>query len=320
MKRATGIRYCLLQLLLAGAVFAVEPVSLDTGTGTLYGTLTLPTSQPPFSVALIIAGSGPTDRDGNSPLFQGNNDSLKMMAESLAAHGIASLRYDKRFIARSRDTGMKEGDLRFDTYVDDAVRWAEYLRKDSRFRFLIIIGHSEGSLIGMLAARRVAANGFVSIAGAGRPGGQIILEQYRAKPLPADLMKQVEDTVKAMEEGRTVDSIPPALAVMFRPSVQPYVISWFKYDPAREIATLKVPVLILQGTTDIQVSVNDAKRLAEANPAARLVIVEGMNHVLKDVPSDMPKQIASYGDPSLPIAPRLVDEMASLINGLKPRE
>src|ERR1035438_10283842 len=113
------------QLLLAGAVLAAEPVRLDTGTGVLYGTLEVPASQPPFPVVLMIAGSGPTDRDGNSSMFQGKNDSLKMLAEDLAARGIASLRSDKRLIGESKITGFKEEDLRFDTYVDDMVRWGE---------------------------------------------------------------------------------------------------------------------------------------------------------------------------------------------------
>ena len=305
------------QLLLAGAVLAAEPVRLDTGTGILYGTMEVPASKPPYPVVLIIAGSGPTDRDGNSSMLQGKNNSLKMLAEDLAALGIASLRYDKRFIGESRITGLKEEDLRFDTYVDDVVRWGEYLRKDPRFRSLVIAGHSEGSLLGMLAAQKLMVNGYVSIAGSGRSAGQIILEQYRSQPLPDGLMKQVEDIVKELEAGRRVESVPPALAVVFRSSVQPYVISWFHYDPAREIARLKMPVLILQGSTDIQVSVGDAELLAKANPAAKLVVIEGMNHVLKEVPAEREKQLASYSDASLPLAGKLVDEIASLIQGLK---
>ncbi|MGA2594645.1 MAG: alpha/beta hydrolase [Bryobacteraceae bacterium] len=313
MKKAI----CLFQLLFAGAVLAGEPVHLDTGTGILYGTLETPAAKPPYPVVLIIAGSGPTDRDGNSRMLKGKNDSLKMLAEGLAASGIASLRYDKRLIGESKITGLKEEDLRFDMYVDDAVRWGEYLRKDPRFGSLIVAGHSEGSLIGMLAAQKLAANAYVSIAGAGRPAGQIILEQFRSKKVPAELMKQVEDIVKALEAGHQVESVPPALAAVFRASVQPYVISWFQYDPAREIAKLKVPVLILQGSTDIQVSVDDAKLLAKANPAAKLVVIEGMNHVLKEVPAAMDKQIASYSDPTLPLADKLTNEIVSLIHGLK---
>jgi hypothetical protein len=313
MKKA----FCLFPLLFTGAVLAAEPIRLDTGTGILYGTLEMPAAKPPYPVVLIIAGSGPTDRDGNSSMLPGKNDSLKMLAEDLATRGIASLRYDKRLIGESKIIGLKEEDLRFDTYVDDAVRWGEYLRKDPRFRSLVIAGHSEGSLIGMLAAQKLMVNGYVSIAGSGRPAGQIILEQCRSKPLPAGLMQQVEDIVKALDAGRRVESVPPALAAIFRPSVQPYVISWFQYDPAREIARLKMPVLILQGTTDIQVSVADAKLLAKADPAAKLVVIEGMNHVLKDVPAAMDKQLASYSDPALPLVAKLADEIVNLINGLK---
>jgi pimeloyl-ACP methyl ester carboxylesterase len=303
----------ILAMVLPAALLAGEAVKLDTGSGTLAGTLELPEGKAPVAVVLIIAGSGPTDRDGNSSMIKGKNDSLKMLAEGLAAHGIASLRYDKRGIAESKSAAAKEDALRFEMYVDDAVRWGEYLRKDSRFRALVIAGHSEGSLIGMIAARKLAANGFVSIAGAGQPAGQIILEQLRGKSLPAELMKQTEDAVKALEGGHTVESVSPALAALFRPSVQPYLISWFRYDPAREIANLKMPVLILQGTTDIQVTVQDAKRLSAANPAAKLAIIEGMNHVMKDVPADMSKQIASYGDPALPISAKLMDEVVALV-------
>src|ERR1022692_3325240 len=240
MKKAI----CIFPLLLAGAFWAAEPVRLDTGTGILFGTLQTPAAKPPYPVVLIIAGSGPTDRDGNSPLLPGKNDSLKMLADGLAARGIASLRYDKRLIGESKIIGLKEEDLRFETYVDDAVRWGGYLRKDPRFRSLVIAGHSEGSLLGMLAAQKLMVNGYVSIAGSGRSAGQIILEQYRSQPLPDGLMKQVEDIVKELEAGRRVESVPPALAVVFRSSVQPYVISWFHYDPARELARLKMPVLI----------------------------------------------------------------------------
>jgi pimeloyl-ACP methyl ester carboxylesterase len=313
MKKAMGI----FPLLFAGAVLAGEPAALDTGTGILHGTIETPAAKPPYPVALIIAGSGPTDRNGNSPMLPGKNDSLKMLAEGLAARGIASLRYDKRLVGESKIAGAKEEDLQFEMYVDDAVRWGEYLRKDARFRSWVIAGHSEGSLIGMLAAQKLSANAFVSIAGVGRPAGQVILEQIRSQSPPADLMKQVEDDVSALEAGRRVDSVPPVLAALFRASVQPYLISWFRYDPAREIARLKMPVLILQGSTDIQVSVVDARLLAKANPAAKLVVIEGMNHVLKEVPAEREKQIASYGDPSLPLASSLVTEIADLVNGLK---
>jgi hypothetical protein len=169
----------------------------------------------------------------------------------------------------------------------------------------------------MLAAHRLPADGYISIAGAGRPGGQIILLQLRSQPIPLDLMKQVEDIVSALEQGRTVDSVPAGFGALFRQSVQPYLISWFRYDPAKEIAKLTIPVLILQGTTDIQASVSDANLLVGANPKAKLVVIEGMNHILKEVPEGRDNQIASYSDPSLPLAPKLLEEISRFLTGLK---
>jgi pimeloyl-ACP methyl ester carboxylesterase len=306
-----------LVLLFVRALPAGESVTIDIGAGPLYGTLELPALKPPFPVALIISGSGPTDRDGNSRVLSRKNNSLKMLAEGMASQGIASLRYDKRGIGESKRAGLKEEDLRLETYVDDAVRWGQYLRRDSRFRTVVIIGHSEGSLIGMLAARKLPADGYISIAGAGRPGGQVILTQLRSQPIPPDLMKQVEDIVSALEQGRTVDSIPQGFGALFRESVQPYLISWFRYDPAKEIAKLAMPVLILQGSTDIQASVSEVNLLAGAKPNAKLVVIEGMNHMLKEVPEGRDRQIASYSDPSLPLAAKLLDEISRFVASSK---
>jgi uncharacterized protein len=301
----------------ATPVFKAEPAQLDRKDGRLYGTIELPASEPPFPVVLLIAGSGPTDRDGNSPLLPGKNNCTKMLAERLAAHGIASLRYDKRLIGQSTSPNWKEEDVCFDMYVDDAVAWGEYLRKDSRFRGLIVAGHSEGALIGMLAAPKLAADGYVSIAGAGQSLGEKMLQQVRAQPIPAEKLKQIEDAVRTLETGHTVEPVPPGLESLFRPSVQPFEISLFKYDPAHEIAKLELPVLILQGSTDIQISVQDAQLLANADPAAKLVVIDGMNHIMKQVPADKAKQIASYGDPSLPLDASLLNEMLNWINELK---
>jgi fermentation-respiration switch protein FrsA (DUF1100 family) len=100
---------------------------------------------------------------------------------------------------------------------------------------------------------------------------------------------------------------------LFRPSVQPYLISYFKYDPAREIARLQVPVLIIQGTTDLQTPVDEAKRLAGAKKDARLCIIEGMNHVLKRA-STAAEQRAAYSDPAVPLEPRLVEEVSAFLS------
>jgi uncharacterized protein len=281
-------------------------VRLDTKTGTLHGTLLMParaTGRVP--VALLIAGSGPTDRDGNTPMLPGKNNSLKMLADALARHGIASLRYDKRGIAASMSAATKESDLLFTTYVDDAVGWLEWLRADARLGDRVVIGHSEGSLLGVLAAQRSPVARVVSLAGAGRPIGEVLEEQL-ARGLPPTLLADARRILGELKAGRTVDSVPPALFVVFRPSVQPYLMSWLPIDPAREIGRLTIPVLIVQGTTDIQASPVDAERLAKANPRASLEMIDGMNHILKEVREPSP-QTASYSDPTLPLHPRLID-------------
>jgi fermentation-respiration switch protein FrsA (DUF1100 family) len=294
-----------------------EPVVLETRTGKLYGTLEMPLKErAPYPVVLIISGSGPTDRNGNSAVIPGANNSLKYLAEGLAAAGIASLRYDKRGIAESVMAAKAESDLRFDMYIEDAVLWGRKLRDDRRFSRLVVAGHSEGSLIGMVAAQRLGAEGYVSIAGAGRRADVVILEQMKAQLSP-ELYAQTEAVLKSLVEGKTVADAPAGLAALFRPSVQPYIISWLKYDPAKEIAKLAVPVLVAQGTHDIQVSVEDAKLLAQAKPSARLLLVESMNHVLKEAPADAKQQGAAYSDPSLPIAPKFLAEVVAFVNGVK---
>jgi uncharacterized protein len=309
-----------------GPTLISEPITIETPTGKLYGTLERPQSRAPVPVVLINAGSGPTDRDGNSAALKGANNSLKLLAEGLAAHGIASVRYDKRGVgetgramqltAEKTNTAPREEDLRFETFIDDTVRWGKLLRNDRRFSTLTIIGHSEGSLIGMVAAQRMGADAYVSLAGAGRPIQQIILEQLTSQ-LPPDLLKSTEDILEQLAAGKTVTSVPPVLNALFRPSVQPYLISWIRYDPAKEIARLHVPVLIVQGKTDIQMSLLDAQALASAQPAATLLLIDGMNHVLKTVPLHQDRQIASYSDPTLPVAPNLITGISRFVDQTK---
>lgn len=203
-----------------------EPVTLKTPTGEIFGTLELPAVRTPVPVALIIAGSGPTDRNGNSPAIPGANNSLKMLADGLAARGIASVRYDKRGIAASRAAMTGEQDLRFDLFIEDAVGWVKQLRADPRFSTVTIIGHSEGSLIGMIAAREAGAAAYVS---------------------------------------------------------------------------------------------EDAKLLAAGNPKARFVTIEGMNHILKEVSGDRMAQMPKYGDSTLVVVPKVIDEVASFIRSVPNR-
>jgi pimeloyl-ACP methyl ester carboxylesterase len=296
----------------AGAV-REEPVTLATVAGSLAGTLMLPSAGHKLPVALIIAGSGPTDRDGNSALIAGHNDSLKMLALALVDAGVASVRYDKRGIAGSAASRPNESDLRFDTFVDDASAWADKLKADPRFSSLIVVGHSEGSLIGMAVAQRSKADAFVSLAGAAQ-SAQAILRKQLAGKLPPALAAENERILTALEHGDLAGEVPAALNAFYRASVQPYLISWFRYVPSDRIAALKIPVLIAQGDTDVQVGVDQAQALKAAQPDAVLAIVPGMNHVLKLVAANEQPPFASYGDPALPLAPQLVTAITGFLH------
>ncbi len=288
------------------------PIVLTTATGTIDGTLLLPATSAPVPAVLIIAGSGPTDRDGNSKGLPGKNDSLKMMAQALQSAGIASIRFDKRGIAASAAAGPSEADLRFETYTTDAAAWLVKMKTDKRFSAIGVIGHSEGALIGLMAAQQVPVASYVSVAGPARGAADALRIQLKGK-LPPDLDAVNERILTALQKGELVSDAPPALAALYRPSVQPYLVSWFRYTPAQEIAKLKMPVLILQGSSDFQVTVDDAKLLGAGNPAAKVSIIDGMNHVLKQVSGTPAEQMKSYSDPALPLAPDFADKLLAFL-------
>ncbi|KQX02081.1 alpha/beta hydrolase [Massilia sp. Root418] len=292
--------------------------TLSTPSGDIQGTLLVPLPLGCTPAALIIAGSGPTDRDGNSKLLPGANNSLKMLAQVLAEAGIASVRYDKRGIAGSARAGASEAQLRFETYAGDAAAWVRQLKREGRYSSVTVIGHSEGSLIGMLAARAAGADGFVSVAGPAERASVLLRRQLDTK-LPPELAQANDRILAALERGRTPGKLPPQLQAIYRPSVQPYMASWFKYLPSQEFARLKMPLLVAQGTTDIQVDTNQAALLKQGNPAARLLLVDGMNHVLKAVPADPHQQLASYSNPTLPLAPALAGAVTDFIHALPRR-
>ncbi|MDP3815392.1 alpha/beta hydrolase [Pseudomonas sp.] len=313
MLRALLLTLPLLAGLAQAAPYTIaqRAVSLDTSQGRLHGTLVQPRSSEPVAVALLIAGSGPTDRDGNNPAG-GHNDSLKKLAQSLAKQGIASLRYDKRGVAASRATTPDERDLSVEGYVADAVAWSRLLKADPAFNRLILIGHSEGALIASLAAAQAGADALVSLAGSSRPIDRVLREQLSYR-LPPKLLAQSHLLLDRLLAGQQTEQVPDQLLFLFRPSVQPYLISLFRQDPSAAFARLAIPALIVQGSHDIQVGVADAEALKAAKPDAELLLIPAMNHVLRIVPLAMPAQLASYDNPRLPLAGGLSAQIAGFI-------
>ena len=236
-----------------------------------------------------------------------------MLAEGLASKGISSLRYDKRGVAKSADAAKAEKDLRFFHYIEDAQQWLALLKDKHPSAQLIVIGHSEGALIGAVAAQHTDVAKFVSLAGSGRPIDVVLREQLSNQP--SFVQKEASSVLDSLLQGEEVSSVPKYLNSLFRPSVQPYMISWFGFDPQKELAKLDKPILIVQGTTDIQISTKDAQLLRAANANASLVMVEGMNHILKNAPKNRAANIATYSQASLPIVPEIVTTISKFALG-----
>lgn len=292
------------------------PVELASTPAPLHGTLLTPEGQT-RAAAVILPGSGPTNRDGDSPLLGVRAANLRLLAEGLAERGVASIRIDKRGIGQSAAAGLAEADLRFDAYAADARAWAAETAAKADRPCAWLVGHSEGALVAQAA---VAGGddkvcGLILLAGAGRPAGEVLREQLTALPEP--LKTRAYDALTELEAGRTVADPPAELAALFRPSVQPYLISWLALDPARLAADYARPIFIGQGTTDLQISVADAEALKTAQPRAELVVWDGVNHLLKVAPADRPANLATYADPDLPLAPGVVEAVADFM--LQPR-
>lgn len=292
---------------------AEQDIILKTPTGEIHGSLLTPENNPAKKVVgLIVCGSGPTDRNGNNPQMQ--NNSIKYLAEDLCKAGIASVRYDKRGIAASAAAAPAEKDLRFSTYTEDVKAWIEMLSKD--YDEIIVIGHSEGALLATLAAiENPHVSALIVIAGTGRPADQVLKAQLSDQP--AAITQAVTSIVDSLKSGFQVKDIPVVLTSLFRPSVQPYLISWFAIDPAQSIAQVHVPVLIVQGDKDIQVSTEDAEILHRANPRAKKIIIPNMNHVFKTcTTTDKAAQIPLYCNPDNKNIPELSTDIIDFINNL----
>lgn len=263
------------------------------------------------NLVILIAGSGPTDRDGNQKGL--TNNSLKYVSEELAKNDIAVFSYDKRIIAQMKSKTVNEATLTFDDFITDATAVLLFFKNQKKYNKIIIAGHSEGSLIGMIATVG-KADAFISLAGPGRTIDAILVEQI-TKQAPF-LKEETQKNLEILKSGQTFELKNPMLASIFRESVQPYMISWIKYNPQIEIAKLQIPVLIVNGTKDLQVTVQDAELLQKAKPEARLVLIENMNHIFKEITGDDSENMKSYTNPDLPIVPKLTSTLTTFVKSL----
>lgn len=286
-------------------------VSIDSGKGgSLYGSLLTPDGPAQGVAVLLLPGAGPTDRDGNAPTLGLRPRTIRLIADALAAHGFSSLRIDKRLVGKSSKAGpASEAELRFDDYIHDAVSWVAFLRHQPGVRCVVILGHSEGALIAAAAANLTPVCGVISLSGVGRLFPATLHAQLKATGASDTMLAEVDHTISELQAGRLVPDAP----AMLRPGIQPYLISQLKYDPVATLAAVRAPVLVEQGTNDLQVSIEDAQRLAAGQPRAKLVLVPGANHMLKAAPTDRAANLATYADPNLPLSAGVMDPIVDFL-------
>ena len=276
--------------------------------GTLYSPLK---ENKKTNLVILIAGSGPTDRDGNQKGM--TNNSLKYLSEELSKNGQAVFSYDKRIIAQMAAGTVNEATLSFDDFINDAKEVIRFFKNQKKYNKIIVAGHSEGSLIGMLAATE-NTDAFISLAGAGRTIDAVLVEQIE-KQAPF-LKEEVQKDLEILKSGQTFELKNKMLASLFRESVQPYMISWIKYNPQNEIKKLQIPVLLINGSKDLQVTVSEAELLKKAKPEAKLLVIDNMNHIFKEIKGDDAENMKSYSDPNLAVTEKLVTAINLFIKSL----
>jgi alpha-beta hydrolase superfamily lysophospholipase len=296
-----------LAIILALAIVPASAEEIRMRIGAIDAVLTVPhgVEQPP--VALLIAGAGSTDHDGNGPRLR--PATLKKLSEQLVARGIATLRYDKRGAGGWKSEFGRPEDFRFKDYVDDAVVLVNHLRTAKTFSKVILVGHSEGGLVAILAAQRVPIDRLILLATAARRQGDLLKAQL-LKQLPADIFGPIAEAIDSIMAGRIVDPPPPGLAIA--PAMQPSIASAFTEDPIDPLMKLTAPMLIVAGGRDRQLARLDFLALTVAAPAAKSLWLPDMNHVLVDV-SDEADDLAAYDQADRPLDPELIDTLAAFI-------
>jgi alpha-beta hydrolase superfamily lysophospholipase len=296
-------------LLATAASAAAQETKIETKirVGAIDAVLTVPpdTERPP--VALLIAGSGSTDHDGNAPQFK--PATLKKLSEQLVARKIATLRYDKRGAGGWKPEFGRPEDFRFKDYVDDAAVLVNYLRSSGKFSQVILVGHSEGGLVAILTARRLPIDRLVLLATAARRQGDLVKVQLE-KTLAPDVFAPIAAAIDAIMAGQIVD--PPPRGLGIAPSMQPGIASAFTEDPIEPLKSIVQPTLIIGGGRDRQVARVDYAALSAASPVAKTLWLPDMNHVLVDV-TDEADDIKAYSDTERPLDPAMIDSVATFI-------
>jgi alpha-beta hydrolase superfamily lysophospholipase len=323
-RLAAGAALALLLMARAAGALAAAPeipedatVAVDGGADVfLYGSLLRPLNKSNYPAVLILPEAG-ADRNGNSADQEIKPDTYRELAQALAAKGIASVRIDKRGVGASAKAIAREDDLRFDTYVDDAVTWIKFLQAQPHVGCLAVFGHSESALVAALAARKAKVCAIIEASGASRPAAAVLAGQLKtafdAGRLTKDDYDQANRILNQLTAGKTVDNPPAKLAPLFRPSVQPYLMSWLNLNPVDALKT-NTPVLILQGSGDLEMSDDDPRRLSTSPKFVKVVMLAGADHELKLKPAAGAKTVIGE---ARPLSPQVAAAIETFLNSLR---
>ena len=274
----------------------------------IYGSIVEPKIRSNSSLVIFIGGSGPIDRDGNQSFMK--CDMFKKLAYSLSKKGISSFRYDKRVVTQIRK-GKLDKKITFDDFVSDVIAIIDFF--ESKYNSIVIAGHSQGSLVGLLSIKE-GVSGFISLSGAGRTIDMVIEDQI-SKTAPM-LLEDTKKIFKILRSGKITEDFPLPLYSLFNIEIQPFMISWMQYDPKKIIAKIPIPSLIINGDNDLQVDEKEAKLLYNSAQNSEILIVKNMNHVLVEIEGDELKNVKSYNNAELKISEIVIEKMAEFIETL----
>jgi pimeloyl-ACP methyl ester carboxylesterase len=303
----------LIPILLSYSIFSFsqvieEEIKLTNATIEIPGTLSYPETKDKMPLVIFIHGSGNPDRNGNQKGTPMQNSYIKALADSLNNHKIAFYRYDKRS-ARSENLELLK-DVTVLDFVADAKVAIAHFKNDQRFSGIHLIGHSQGSLIAMLAVNEDITS-LISMAGAGQTIDKIMVQQiYAQNP---EFGKLVEEHFQELMTKGSITTVDPSLVTMFPPQSQNFYKTWASIDPQEEIKKLQIPILILNGDKDIQVAITNAQNLKVAQPEATLMIIPNMNHIMKEEDAEV-QGYEGYLNPKYPISPKMIAAVLQFIS------